>query len=377
MRNGLERRVAAVYAARREKAERDRAERVRSVHATYPELIDYDRAISDAGARMLSAVAEPGPMAAARVAALAEEKTRLVANRGAYLLGRDVELDFDRPHWICAVCRDTGLVDEDPPTGNHQRCRCHDAILIPMLFERANLGVIDGMSFERFDPTLFSNQPDKEHFQSDLSPRANINGIRKACETFCDEFDAPVTRDMLFVGRPGTGKTFLCGAVADRMLQRTRSVLYMSAPSLFEAISNFRTLTASFHPDEDRLETATETYDRILECELLIIDDLGTEMPSSARIPELLSVLNTRMGPRHGTARHTIVATNLEAKDIRDGYDERVLSRLYGAFAVYRFYGEDLRQTLRQRRTSASRNIASGSGRGGATTPRPGGTAGT
>ncbi len=377
MKNGLERRVAAVYAARREKAERDRAERVRSVHATYPELVEYDRAVSDAGARMLSAVADPGPFAEARVAAIAEEKAHLVAHRTAYLLSKGVEADFDRPHWTCGICRDTGLVDEDPPTGNHRRCRCHDAILIPMLFERANLGVIDGMSFERFDPTLFSDLADKALFQSDLSPRANILGIRKACETFCDAFDAPGTRDLLFVGRPGTGKTFLCGTIADRMLQRTRSVLYMSAPSLFEAISNFRTLTASFHPDEDRLETATETYDRILECELLIVDDLGTEMPSSARIPELLTVLNTRMGPRHGTARHTIVSTNLEAKDIRDGYDERVLSRLYGAFAVYRFYGEDLRQTLRQRRSTASRPSSSGTGRGGATAPRLEGTAGT
>ena len=67
----------------------------------------------------------------------------------------------------------------------------------------------------------------------------------------------------------------------------------------------------------------------------------------------------------------------LEAKDIRDGYDERVLSRLYGSFAVYRFFGEDLRQTLRQRRTAASRNGVVGSGRGGANAPRPEGTAGT
>jgi DNA replication protein DnaC len=369
VRNGLERRIAAIYAARREKAERERGERVRAVHATYPEITEFDRAIADQGAAMLSATLLPGSDAAGRIDSLAAGKRRLDAQRAAFLAEKDIEADFDQPHWICPICRDTGLVDDDPPTGRHVRCHCHDAILIPMLFERANLGLLDGLTFDRFDATLFSDRPDKDRYSSEVSPRANVLGIRKACETFCEEFDEPGTRDLLFVGRPGTGKTFLAGAIADRMLQKTRTVLYMSAPNLFEAISNFRTLTASFRPDEDRFERASETYDRILECELLIVDDLGTEMPTSSRIPELLSVLNTRMGPRHGSVRHTIVATNLEAKDIRDAYDERVLSRLTGGFAIYRFFGEDLRQTLRQRRAPA---------RGGAAvrSPRPEGTEG-
>ncbi len=351
MKTGLERRVAAVYAARREKAERECSERTREVHASYPEIARFDRAIADTGASMLSATLLPGNEADARIAALASEKGRFVAQRAAFLDERGVEEDFDRPHWVCPICRDTGLVDDDPPTGRHQRCRCHDAILVPMLFERANLGQLDGLTFEKFDPKLFSGQPDPERYQSEASPLENILGIRKACEAFCEAFEEPGTRDLLFVGRPGTGKTFLAGAIAARMLERTRTVLYLSAPSLFEAISNYRTLTASFRPDEDRLEHAAETYDRILESELLIIDDLGTEMPTASRIPELLTVLNTRMGPRHGSARHTIVATNLEAKNIiRDTYDERVLSRLYGGFAIYRFFGEDLRQTQRLRR---------------------------
>lgn len=241
--------------------------------------------------------------------------------------------------YACRTCSDTGYVGTS-------RCACYQSKLIPLLFESANLRHLKDISFDQFDETLFSDQPDPKRYQSDLSPRAQIKGIRQACERFISAFDDPDTRNLFFVGKPGTGKTYLMACVAHALIEKGRTVLYLPAAQLFDALAEYRVLSTSFHPDEIRFEKSSAMQDTILNCELLLIDDLGTEFASAARYPELLQVLDQRTGP----ARRTILSSNVEAGLMREVYDERLLSRLYGGFAVYRFIGEDIRFIQNQRR---------------------------
>lgn len=337
MNQSIHRRIAASYDQLRLDAAANRDAALADAHARYPALALLDRRIAEAGADLLLEVIDPmrDKTASQRMKALLSERMVLLVSFGLpQTLGEIV--------YVCDTCSDTGYVGT-------ARCTCYQAKLIPLLFESANLRQLKDISFEAFDDQLFSDQPDPKRYQSELSPRAQIRGIRQACERFVSDFDHSDTRNLFFVGKPGTGKTFLMACIAHDLIELGRTVLYLPAAQLFDALAEYRVLTTSFHPDEIRFEKSTALQDAILHCDLLLIDDLGTEYTSAARYPELLQVLDQRNGPD----RRTVLSSNVEAGLMRELYDERLLSRLYGGFAVYRFIGEDVRFVLNQRRRQA------------------------
>ena len=331
-------RVSGIYEQRRLAAELDRDRRVAQVYAKWPELQSLDRAIASAGADLLLESIDPGlPRQADRdLLELRRKKKILIGNLG-------VAPDFDQVRYSCPICSDSGW------TGgryNTERCSCYRSVLIPLLSEQANLGHLAGQTFSRFDDNLFSAQPDLAHYQSEQSPRQQINRLRRVCEQFVCSFDQPETRNMLFVGKPGTGKTYLMACVAHSLLDLGRSVYYLSAPQLFDQMQEHRTLLSSFNPDSIRLERSNALQDILQACDLLLIDDLGTEAGAAARYADLLGVIDSRNLP----GLKTIISTNADPASLRDQYDERLLSRLVGGFAVYRFFGEDVRLQINRRR---------------------------
>ena len=334
MNQSIHRRITAGYDQLRLDAAARRDAALIDAHSRYPDLRQLDRQIAEAGADLLLEAIDPAreKTAGARMKALQTERLELLASHGLpKTLGEIV--------YACDKCSDTGYVGTD-------RCSCYQVKLIPLLFESANLRQLKDISFETFDEQLFSDQPDQKRYQSDLSPRAQIRGIRQACERFVIDFDHPDTRNLFFVGKPGTGKTFLMACIAHALIEAGRTVLYLPAAQLFDALAEYRILSTSFHPDEIRFEKSSAMQDAILHCNLLLIDDLGTEYTSAARYPELLQVLDQRSGPEN----RTVLSSNVEAGLMRELYDERLLSRLYGGFAVYRFIGEDVRFVMNQRR---------------------------
>ncbi|NLC85308.1 MAG: ATP-binding protein [Ruminococcaceae bacterium] len=334
MNQSIYRRLAAQYDLLRQEAINRRESEQAAAWEKYPELARLDREIAIAGADLLLETIDPSrePTAAARKAALQAE-------REAFLKAAGLPLTIGEVVYNCAACQDTGIIDK-------QRCHCYRARLIPLLSESANLNHLRAARFENFDEQLFSDQPDPRRYQSELSPRTSINGIRQACERFVQDFKQAQTRNLFFVGKPGTGKTYLMACVGHAMIEQGRTVLYLPAAQLFDALAEYRILSTAYNPDELRFERSTALQEAIFHCELLLIDDLGTEFTSAARYPELLQVLDQRTG----TNRRTIISSNVEASLIRELYDERLLSRLYGGFAVYRFIGEDVRFVLNQRR---------------------------
>ena len=334
MNQSIHRKITAAYDQLRLDAVARRDEVLAATYARYPELARLDRRIAQAGAEMLLEALDPS-----RGQLAGQKKQMLQQERLAFLDAVGLPGTIGEIVYACPNCSDTGFVGAN-------RCSCYQAKLIPLLFESANLRQLKDLSFDQFDEALYSDQPDPKRYQSELSPRAQIRGIRQACERFVSTFDEPETRNLFFVGKPGTGKTFLMACVAHELIKTGRTVLYLPAAQLFDALAEYRVLSTSFHPDEIRFEKSSALQDTILHCELLLIDDLGTEYASAARYPELLQVLDQRTGP----ACRTILSSNVEAGLMREVYDERLLSRLYGGFAVYRFIGEDVRFVLNQRR---------------------------
>lgn len=330
----IARAVAREYDRRRQQAESDRDRRRQQVYDRFPEVARLDLAIAAAGADLLLEIIEPG-----RPRQASERKTRLVAERTACLVRVGIEPDFDQIRPTCSQCQDTGMIGS-------RRCDCYRQLLVPLLASQANLRSLAGISLDQFDATLFSDQPDPVRYHSDHSPRAQILGIRQACERYIQDFDHLEQNNLLFVGRPGTGKTFLMASVANALLAKSRSVLYLTAPGLFEIMTEYRTILATFSPDEIRLEKLTALHEAILNCDLLLIDDLGTEPAAASRYADLLGILDSRALPN----LHTMISTNADPIALRDSYDERLLSRLMGGFAIYRFFGEDVRLQLNRRR---------------------------
>jgi DNA replication protein DnaC len=333
MQASVSRAVAQEYEKRRFAAERERDARIRAAYAACPELEKVDQAISASGAELLLEAIDPGKPRRA-----AADKARLTARRQKILLANSLPDDFDQIRYICPLCHDTGQ-------NGQQRCPCYRSVLIPLLSEHANLRALGGVSFETFDESLFSSKAEPDRYQSDLSPRQQIRGLKNACQLFVRDFNQPETRNLLFVGKPGTGKTFLMACIARSLLDQGRSALYMTAPQLISAISEYRTLLSTYNPDEMRLEKASALHDSIMTCDLLLIDDLGTEAGASSRYADLLGVIDGRCLP----GLRTIISSNSEPSSLRDTYDERLLSRLVGGFAVYRFFGEDVRLALNRR----------------------------
>ena len=332
----LARAVAREYDRRRQQTEAERELRRIKVYTQYPELAAIDRQIAAAGADLLLEVIEPGRPQRALL-----ERQKLLAERESLIARLAIDPDFDQIRPICPICRDIG-------TDGTKRCQCYRQILVPLLSAQANLRNLSGQTFAHFDEMLFSDQAETSRYKSERSPRAQILALRQVCEHYVSHFDQLEQRNLLFVGPPGTGKTYLMSCVANALLEQGRSVIYVTAPMLFEIMSNYRTMLASFHPDEIRLEQANALHDLVHYAELLLVDDLGTEPAAASRYADLLGIIDHRSG----AGLHTMISSNADPGALRDTYDERLLSRLMGSFAIYRFFGADVRlERNRRRRT--------------------------
>lgn len=340
----LSKRVAREYARRRNEAERLGEIRVRQVHGAHPRLLELERRIAEAGAESLpvpAAVGDAGMEAARRMAELLRE-------RADYLQTAGLDPEYDRPAYACRTCSDTGYRVEASREGARPvRCRCQDALRAALLMEEANLP-LPGAGWTAFDASLLSGRTDPARFGSDRSPRHQAQAILEACRQFVDRFDEPDTRNLLFTGNPGTGKTFMASLVGNAMIAKNKSVLYLTVPALMEALRQYQILSTAYDPDQERYERATDLRSAIQDCDFLILDDLGTEPPSDFRLPALLQLLDQRAGFGEEGVRRTLLATNLELPALRDTYDERLLSRILGGFSVFRFFGEDLRSARKK-----------------------------
>lgn len=232
--------------------------------------------------------------------------------------------DYLDPVYECEKCKDTGFIGSEP-------CTCFSQRLVKETYKMSNLDkILEKENFQNFDLDVFSDEiPEGE----DLSPRENIKEVVKGAQKFIRNFDDPEEYNLLFYGTTGLGKTYMTNCIAKEILDLGYTVIYQTAHRLMDLISDYKFSKA------ENMDQAKKNYDYLLEADLLIIDDLGTEVPNAFSTSEIFNLINTRnLGQKK-----MIISTNLSPGDISKIYTDRVYSRILDRFDIYEFIGTDLR----------------------------------
>ena len=249
-----------------------------------------------------------------------------------FSIGKDYS--YLTPNYECPLCKDTGYITNNYET---KMCNCLKQKLFNIEYNKSNFSNLENQNFSTFDSTVYSSIVDKVKFGSDKSPRKNIEIIKQISLNFINNFDDLNEKNLLFTGNTGLGKTFLSSCIANEILKKQKTVLYQTAPIMLDSIIDYR-----FG------KNSTNIYNNILDVDLLIIDDLGTECINNMKFTELFNIINTRLLNQNNKATKTIISTNLSIQNLFNSYDERIVSRLIGNYNICRFYGEDLRFKLRK-----------------------------
>lgn len=242
--------------------------------------------------------------------------------------------DYLEPQYSCKKCNDTGYIRFEGKES--ALCPCLKQKLLNISYNKSNISNLDKENFDSFNPNLFSDEVNYEKYKVNISPRDNIIGIKKKCLEFVDNFDEPDYKNLLFTGNTGLGKTFVSNCIANEMIKKGKNVLYQTAPVLLESVIDYKLNKYKYSNDSD-------FYKNILEADLLIIDDLGTECINSMKLSELFTILNTRLLNLNNRVTKTIISTNLGINNIFKIYEERIGSRIAGFYDVYYFFGDDIR----------------------------------
>jgi DNA replication protein DnaC len=313
-----------ILSDRRIRSELDRDRRVEAYHARYPQLLNYDREIRIARAELLLAMADDPLKARDRAAIEA-----ILDKRASFLKEQGIPDDFDQIVPFCRLCNDTGFIDQNP-------CECFKELMIPMLLETSGLLIKDektGNFKEKFPNWDF------HHHNSELFSRPDrANRIKDMSLAFSRAIPEK-PGNLLFWGNPGTGKTYMAVCITRAAVLRGVPAIILRIADILDIFSMYRNLMNSYSPDQERLSYLTEIRGQILQSELLVIDDFGTE----ARGPNTISDLLNIFGTRKSSELSTIITTNLSPTDIQNKYDNRLYSRLFGDFDSFRFEGSDLR----------------------------------
>ncbi|MBP3655930.1 MAG: ATP-binding protein [Clostridia bacterium] len=233
--------------------------------------------------------------------------------------------DYLQPVYRCAACRDTGYVGEPV----HEPCACLKRAVMNRLYQSEGLQGLERENFAAFDESIF---PDTPLEGRKGSQRAFIRRCREFCEGYADGFDPAAGQGLLLCGRSGLGKTFLMNCVAQRVLERGYSVVVLSAYKLIEAMRRYQFGEGGMEQVQD-----------MLSCDLLCIDDLGSEpMLRGVTLSSLYHILNERRNAN----KAIVVTTNCDGDDLYEKYDDRIAARLTdpSRMKVIPFVGVDVRR---------------------------------
>lgn len=258
---------------------------------------------------------------------LKEELADLREQKALLIRAKGYPDDYLELHYRCPDCKDTGWRDG-------RKCHCFLKAQMKLLYAQSNLDQV--LDQENFGNLSYAYYDDQEILpEIGLTNADYMRRVVRGCMDFAADFDRK-KENLLFTGSTGVGKTFLTNCIARALMDSGHSVIYLSAGDLFEVFSRNKF-------DYDTPEDMRDTYRYILDCDLLIIDDLGTELNNSFTSSQLFYCINERMN----MSRSTTISTNLSIARLRDSYTDRVTSRIM-RYRIIPLYGRDIRLLKRE-----------------------------
>ncbi|MFA9379626.1 MAG: ATP-binding protein [Acetanaerobacterium sp.] len=313
-----ERRQAARFIAKQRRAQ---------LYADIPELETIERELILTGVAVSKAMLAPDADTGSLLESLKAKTDALEHARSEILCSCSVAEDYLAIPYHCTLCGDSGY------TGGVM-CACLKQELKREAFRRLNeQSPLTLSSLDQFRLDYYPESPDPA---SNVVPRVKMTEIFNYCTKYANTF-TPGSQSILMMGPTGLGKTHLSLAIASRVIEKGYGVVYGSAQNLLHAIEQ-----AHF----SRSSTQYDALDSTLECDLLIIDDLGAEFVTSFSVSAVYNIVNTRLL----TKRPTIISTNMSIAEISKAYSEKVLSRLHGSYSFLRFFGGDIRSLIKKSR---------------------------
>ncbi len=299
----------------------EQARRHSEVCKKIPVFAEIEAQLMKSGARLLSCVLDK----TCDFEEVKKEIKELQKKKAELLTANGFSADYVDDIYSCEACRDTGFIEG-------KRCSCLKNMILRHISANSNLTeYMREHTFEKFDMSLFAGQ------KSDDGRVLKVMQI--VCDsalTFAETFD--VSHDnLLLLGNAGTGKTFVSSCIANRALERGKSVYYQTAFRLFEIFENSKFGKG----DEDAAEIVKYVYD----VDLLIIDDLGTEFTTQFTSAALFDIINARIT----AGKSTIISTNLSFETLSEVYSNRITSRFMGEYKILQTLGEDIRKIKRTR----------------------------
>lgn len=310
---------------RRATAERSVEERRQELYAALPALRDIEGSLSRTGLAAAQAAIHGGEDAPRLIEQLRGQNVRLQRERADLLARAELPADFLTARYTCPLCHDVGFIGQT-------RCSCLDALRRDLAYEK--LGNASGARDCRFENFSLSYYPAEPSGVYNVVPRRAMERVLSVCAAYARTFSAE-SESLLLCGGTGLGKTHLSLAIAHKVIQCGFGVVYTTSQRLLDKLQLQQFSKAG--TDDTNYQAMA------LNCDLLIIDDLGAEFSTSFTIAALYNIINSRIIER----RPTVINTNFDETVLRERYGDRVLSRLLCAYQPLQFYGEDIRMIKR------------------------------
>ena len=309
-------------ARRRNHARMQKIQRRREIEEKVPEVLRLEDKIANAGLRAARLVLQSDHVEE-EMQRLAQDNLELQKQMDRLLIQHGYPADYLSEHPFCSKCNDEGYC-------GGKRCECFETLLRQEAFRRLNeLTPLEPSDFATFRLDYYSDEPGP----NGVSPRRQMEDIYHYCLQYADTFTQS-SRSILFQGATGLGKTHLSLAIAKAVIDKGYGVIYGSVQNLMGRLEEEH-FGRSGQPGRDSEQS-------LLSCDLLILDDLGTEFTTSFVTSCIYNIVNTRQL----AGRPTIISTNLTLKELEQKYTERFASRIMGGYERLVFLGKDVRQQV-------------------------------